>query len=160
MHTLPAVARRRPTMTSANSRWPLPATPAIPTISPRRTSREAFLTASYPSSWLAPRAVTDNTTSPVAMGTCLRGGSRSRPTIYLAKSSLLTFSGAGLATTREDFHQGRLPHAVFPHERVDFSSEGAEIDPIVGQHSRKTLGDAAHFHQRRRAHVLACLWYC
>ena len=37
--TVPPVGLRRPTIASISSSWPLPATPAMPRISPARTSR-------------------------------------------------------------------------------------------------------------------------
>jgi hypothetical protein len=46
----PAFERRRPVIASMSSDWPLPSTPAIPTISPARTSNEMPRTASSPRS--------------------------------------------------------------------------------------------------------------
>ena len=46
----PPVTGRNPASASANSRWPLPETPAIPTISPPRTSMEKLFTARLPRS--------------------------------------------------------------------------------------------------------------
>ena len=50
--TVPPVGLRRPTIASTSSSWPLPATPAMPRISPARTSRSMPWTTSLPrSSW-------------------------------------------------------------------------------------------------------------
>ena len=72
MTTLPAVAGRKPTMTSASSRWPLPATPATPTISPDRTVISAARSALLPRS---PRAESPDTSRSGASGSL--GGGRS-----------------------------------------------------------------------------------
>ena len=48
--TLPARRSRIPESASASSRWPLPATPATPTISPSRTANETSFTAISPRS--------------------------------------------------------------------------------------------------------------
>ena len=53
MLIFPAVVARSPVMTSASSRWPFPATPAIPRISPAHTSSVTSFSASVPRS---PRA--------------------------------------------------------------------------------------------------------
>ena len=45
---LPAVARRMPLSTSASSVWPLPLTPATPTISPQWTSKSMSWRAAQP----------------------------------------------------------------------------------------------------------------
>ena len=46
--TRPPTVRRSPVITSASSRWPLPATPAMPTISPARTWSERSRSAGSP----------------------------------------------------------------------------------------------------------------
>ena len=48
--TLPERMSRIPERASASSRWPLPATPATPTISPSRIANETSLTAVWPRS--------------------------------------------------------------------------------------------------------------
>src|SRR5262249_54300000 len=53
----------------------------------------------------------------------------------------------------EDVHQGRLAGAVLAEQGVDLAGPDLEIDVVIGDHARVTLGDAAHFqrwHWRRR----------
>ena len=45
--TVPATGRRMPAIASISSDWPLPATPAMPTISPARTSKETSSTMTH-----------------------------------------------------------------------------------------------------------------
>src|SRR5262245_42603291 len=86
MRTVPAIARRNPTMTSASSRCPLPATPAIPRISPRRTSRETLRRAHTPRSFLALTSVMHSSTAAAASDFRVGGAGRSRPIIQRARS--------------------------------------------------------------------------
>ena len=98
--TVPAVWRRRPVSTSASSRWPLPATPAMPTTSPARTVSETSRSASTPRS---PRAVSpraSSTTSPISAGSRRRPSSTSRPTISAASSRRVTSAVRTVATER------------------------------------------------------------
>ena len=55
--THPPVGLRRPVSASTSSSWPLPATPAMPRISPARTSRSTPRTTSRPRSSLTCRSV-------------------------------------------------------------------------------------------------------
>ena len=86
--TEPAVGLRMPVMTSASSRWPLPATPATPTISPAWTVRDTSRRAKVPRS---PRAETPNrsriTSRSARAGPCFFWvKTTSRPTIIRASS--------------------------------------------------------------------------
>ncbi len=62
----PSCGRRRPPSRRASSRWPLPSTPAMPTISPRATSSVTPSTATSPRTPAARAASTRATTSPAA----------------------------------------------------------------------------------------------
>ena len=57
----PLVLGRRPARTSTSSRWPLPATPAMPRISPAFTCSETSVSAGRPRSPSADRLSTDRT---------------------------------------------------------------------------------------------------
>ena len=65
--TVPASGLRRPVSASTSSSWPLPATPAMPRISPARTSNVTPLTASWPRSSATRRSV-DGQGRPAGMG--------------------------------------------------------------------------------------------
>src|SRR5438067_1103131 len=86
IETVPLVSRRMPVMTSASSRWPLPATPAMPTISPAWTVRSTFCRASVPRSLKAVTPRRSRTTSRSVWATasffCVK--TTSRPTIIRA----------------------------------------------------------------------------
>ena len=83
--TEPALGARMPAIVSASSRWPLPATPAMPTISPARTRSDTSRSASPPRS---PAALTPSSSSATAPGVCSgtlsATASTSRPTINAA----------------------------------------------------------------------------
>ena len=60
---MPDTARRMPEIASISSDWPLPATPAMPTISPARTSKETSSTMVTPRESLTVRFFTDSFTA-------------------------------------------------------------------------------------------------
>ena len=96
----PDVGVRSPAIASASSRCPLPETPAMPTISPARTSRSSPRTASVPRSPRTCRSCTASRTSPIAgMGDGSCDGS-SWPTIISASSLRVTFAGRTVPTFR------------------------------------------------------------
>ncbi len=49
---------------------------------------------------------------------------------------------------REDVHQGRLPGAVLPEERVDLPGRDLERHVLVRDDAREPLRDPAHCHGR------------
>ena len=61
---VPLAAARKPVIASTNSVCPFPCTPAIPTISPARTTKETPSTTARPSGSTTWRLSTDNITSP------------------------------------------------------------------------------------------------
>ena len=72
-----------------SSDWPLPSIPAIPTISPARTSKERFFTAGTPRFSLTTKSLIDKTTS-FGCGACFSVLKETeRPTIISAKSALV-----------------------------------------------------------------------
>src|SRR5690606_30083819 len=48
----------------------------------------------------------------------------------------------------QDLHERRLSGAVLANEGVDFAALDPEIDVVESLHSRKALGNAAHFQNR------------
>ena len=76
-------------MTWASSLWPLPATPAMPRISPERTSSETPRKAGSSLSFSAWTSRTERTTGPGRNGVRSRTSSTSRPTISRARSDLV-----------------------------------------------------------------------
>ena len=95
--TVPLSAGRSPQMVSASSFWPLPATPAMPTISPERTESESLCRASSPLSLSASRSVTTRRSSPSTAGGFSSVKRTSRPTMRLAHSGLVMPSASTVA---------------------------------------------------------------
>src|SRR5713101_5360515 len=86
---LPPVGRRVPASTSTSSLCPLPSTPAIPRISPCRSSNEMPRRAGTPRSEFAVKFSTRNVTAPGVAGFLSTRSSTSRPTIIVAISCSL-----------------------------------------------------------------------
>ena len=86
---------RSPATASASSRWPFPDTPAMPTISPARTSRLRPRTASMPRSPATARSLTDSRSAGDSPRPERRPSvsSTSRPTIMFARSRRVTSAG-------------------------------------------------------------------
>ena len=76
-----------------SSDWPLPATPAMPTISPPRTSKETSLTMVTPRESLTVRFSTASFTAPGFAAPFSTRKSTRRPTISSASSSTVVFGG-------------------------------------------------------------------
>ena len=74
-------------MASASSRWPLPATPAMPTISPPRTWRESPRSALSPRSPSAARSRASRTTGPGSPSPAAQTGNSCSPPIISEASS-------------------------------------------------------------------------
>src|SRR5215211_3636206 len=85
--TRPACAFRRPVTASISSVWPLPSTPAMPTISPARTWKETSCTASSSRSSSTVSPSTSSSTSAGVPGVLSTRSSTSRPTISRARPS-------------------------------------------------------------------------
>ena len=83
----PLVILRIPVSASTSSDCPLPSTPAIPRISPARTSKLTPCRTSKPRSESVCRSSTCNTTGPGWAGVLLTRSSTSRPTIIRAISA-------------------------------------------------------------------------
>ena len=83
----PRSGARSPVSASISSVWPLPSTPAMPTISPARTSKETPRTFSMPRSSDTWRSRTSSRTSPGSAGAFSTRRSTSRPTIARARDS-------------------------------------------------------------------------
>ena len=66
--------------------------------------------------------------------------------------SMNDFAGVGLVNAAEDIHQRGLAGAVFADERDDFTARDLQIHGIQRHDAGKSLGNPAHFKQRRRAH--------
>jgi len=109
--TLPDSRARWPTSASISSRWPLPETPATPTISPARTDRFRSRTALSPRSPRTVRPRTSSCTSPgvcgassasgrVASSSRTSSGPASRPTMASASASGVVSATAPLCTRR------------------------------------------------------------
>ena len=97
--TRPCAGLRSPVSASTSSSWPLPATPAMPRISPARTSNVTPLTASWPRSSSTRRSCTDEgrargCDSPRSTTSCTL-----RPTISAARSSSSVSDGMRSPTT-------------------------------------------------------------
>ena len=45
----------------------------------------------------------------------------------------------------QDLHQGGLSRAILPHHRMNIPFPHGQINPVVGYHARKTLGDLKQF---------------
>ena len=97
---LPDSTLRRPVIAWISSDWPFPSIPAIPTISPARTSKERFFTAGTPRFSLTTRSLIDKTTS-FGWAACLAVlKDTERPTIISAKSALVA---PAISTVSIDF---------------------------------------------------------
>ena len=97
----PPAARRRPVSASTSSSWPLPATPAIPRISPARTSKVTPRTTSCPIVRRTRRPSTDEHEARPACDSPRSTVSwTSRPTISSARSSSSVSAGSRSPTTR------------------------------------------------------------
>ena len=83
---------------SHNSVWPLPWTPAIPTISPLRTSSETPSTTARPASVLDPQVLHFEGDVPGCAGSLCTVSSTARPTMSEASSSSVAVGG-GAPTT-------------------------------------------------------------
>ena len=83
----PDSGRRKPVIASISSDWPFPSTPAIPTISPARTSKDMPRTASRPRESSTWRSSTVRSGSPGSAGFLSTRRSTSRPTMSLASPS-------------------------------------------------------------------------
>ena len=83
----PLACFRRPVIASISSVWPLPSTPAMPTISPARTSKEMPRTLAMPRSSLTWRSSTASRTSPGCAGVFSTWSRTSRPTIARASDA-------------------------------------------------------------------------
>ena len=84
---MPLVGLRRPVSASTSSSWPLPATPAMPRISPARTSKLTPLTTCWPRSSATLRSATTSVGSPGCDSPRSTTSWTSRPTISAARSS-------------------------------------------------------------------------
>ena len=80
----PPVGTRRPVIASTSSDWPLPSTPAMPTISPARTCRDRPRSAGSPRSSIASRSSTSSSGSPGVAAVLLDAGTarRGRPSAW------------------------------------------------------------------------------
>ena len=96
---VPPVALRNPVNASTNSVCPLPCTPAIPTISPARTSKETFSTCVLPSASSTVKSVTFSTTSPADAEFFCTVNSTGRPTIISAICDSVAVFGSTSPTT-------------------------------------------------------------
>ena len=141
-----------PARASINSVWPLPSTPAMPTISPARTSKETSLTRAGPSAGRTERWRTVSFVSPGVAARLSTRSRTSRPTIRRASSA--AFVSPGLQTAddaavahdrhliRNREHLGQfvgddddgfslLPHAAEDDEEF--------LDFLRGQHGRRLI---------------------
>ena len=91
--TCPSITGRSPVMTSASSVWPLPATPAIPKISPPRIWKDTSLSLS---AFTLRRSSTTSLTSDTSF--LSMWNITSRPTINRARSALLVSPISTVAT--------------------------------------------------------------
>ena len=92
------VAREMPPSACNNSDCPLPATPAIPKISPARMLNETPFNRSTKASSRTRRSVTDNTTLPGVAGRFSTSSKTLRPTINSASASGLVSAVLTVAT--------------------------------------------------------------
>ena len=60
--------------------------------------------------------------------------------------------GVGLMHAAEDFHQGGFARAVFAAKRDDLAAPDGQADIIKRFDAGKSLGNPAHFQQRRGGH--------
>ena len=118
--TCPDVGLAMPLITSSSSDWPLPETPAMPTISPARTLKETLSTRAMPFSSFQVRFLTSSTASPGFAGPFSTRSSTRRPTISSASSSTLV----SLVS------RGRH-HLAAAHDR-DAVGDGHDLAQLVG----------------------------
>ncbi len=86
--TRPASNRRIPASASISSVWPLPETPAMPTISPLRTEKLTSLTRCTPIASRTLRSCTSSATPPMCSGALSRLRASLRPIISSPSSSV------------------------------------------------------------------------
>ena len=121
-------ARRMPEIASISSDWPLPATPAMPTISPARTSKETSSTMVTPRESLTVRFLTDSLTAP-GFGLALFDAQQHAA----ADHQLGQFLDGGLPGL------ARRHHRALPHHR-DVVGDRHDLAQLVGdQHDGLAL---------------------
>ena len=118
--TAPLVAGRMPASTSRSSDWPLPATPAMPRISPARTSKLTDFSRSTPLSSVSERFSTASATAPGFASPFSTRSSTRRPTISSASS-------AGLVSAVVE----RLHHLAAAHD-ADRVGHRHDLAQLVG----------------------------
>ena len=98
---LPACGVNKPAKASSNSLWPLPETPAMPTISPACKLRETSASRTTPSGSRQCRPAALNSTAPACAGeaSTARPMCTSRPTMACARPSMLVSAMAVSSTT-------------------------------------------------------------
>ena len=89
-----------PRIASTSSAWPLPSTPAIPAISPPRTSKDTFRSRRAPASSTAEMFSTSTAARSVTAAFRVSGVGSSEPTISSARSAAVTSCGFTAATER------------------------------------------------------------
>ena len=96
--TVPEVAACRPMIAAMSSVWPLPSTPAMPTISPRRTTNDTPSSAGRWPGRSIVRPSTSSSTSSVTVDSRVSGVGSSEPTISSASWRAVTSAGVRVAT--------------------------------------------------------------
>ena len=96
----PPLVRRNPRIASISSLWPLPSTPATPTISPRCTSRETRSNVGRPDQSSTDRSRAVRVTWSSAPRGSVDGVGSSEPTMSSASWWAVTSSGSTVATVR------------------------------------------------------------
>ena len=130
-----------PASASSSSDWPLPATPAMPTISPARTSKLMPLTRGTPCSPATSRSRTSSTGSRGRAGPFSTRSSTLRPTISSASSSL-----RGLRRPAVRHHRAGAHHADLVGHRHDLAQlvgdqdDGAALRLEVAQDAEQMVG--------------------
>ena len=130
-----------PASASSSSDWPLPATPAMPTISPARTSKLMPLTRGTPWSPTTSRSRTSSTGSRGRAGALSTRSSTLRPTISSASSSLVVSAVRRCATMAPGAHHADLVgHRHDLAQLVGDQDDGPPLRLEVAQDAEQMVG--------------------
>ena len=136
----PRQGARMPASASSSSDWPLPATPAMPTISPARTSKLMPFTRGTPWSPMTSRSRTSSTGSRGRAGPFSTRSSTLRPTISSASSSSKVSAVRGARPCARAHDADLVGHRHDLAQLVGDQDDGAPLRLEVAQDAEQMVG--------------------
>ena len=134
----PRLGARMPASASSSSDWPLPATPAMPRISPARSSKLTPLTRGTPRRSLTSRSCTASRTSPGRAGALVTFRETARPTMLSASARSRGFTRRGLVHDRALAHdRDAVGHGHDLAELVGDEDHGLPLLAQPGEHAKE-----------------------